>query len=836
MDGVSKMQRRRFVTTIGGHWSGIWRKASGGARSKTAQNRIVQAVISKKWAMVLILMGFLLGRAMILEQLSPFALAYFGVIYFLRRDLFPWIGVSLFAGSLLAITSHTGYMVTEMLVFLLIQKALEKYERSDLSLVPLIVFGSTFLVQLFSELVKVNLSWYSVMMIFVESLLSLVLTLIFIQAIPVFTLTRKNYHLKNEEIICLIILLASVMTGTVGWLIGPVTMEHVLSRYMILLFALVGGAPLGASVGVITGLILSLANVNAIYQMSLLAFSGMLAGLLKEGNRLTVALGMLLGSSILSIYMGSQGDVIQSTWESLVALALFFITPRSLIETLAKYVPGTQENLKSQQDYAKRVRDVTAGRVEQFSEVFRQLSRSFKQLTTEHRETRKEEEIGHFMNAVANRTCDTCWKKTQCWDVRFYQTYSYMTEMMSGIERKPTLAKKDIPQDWKKVCVRTDHVLEVMKQQYHIYKNDQHWKRQLMDSRKLVADQLSGVSQVMEDLAKEIKREGQEMFLQEEQIRHALEELGLSIHSIDVIRLDVGNVEIEIIHPYTKGFDECRKIIAPLLSEILGENIAVKNENTLPSGEGYSTVVFGSAKEYEIDTGVAAVAKGGDLLSGDSYSMLELGNGKYAVALSDGMGNGERARAESSTALAILQQLLQSGMDEKLAVKSLNSVLMLSSSDEMYATVDMALIDLYSAQTTFMKIGSIPSFIKRGSEVISITANNLPVGILQEIDVDLVSAKLQSGDMLIMMTDGIYDAPGHAVNKEMWMKRMIQEIEVTLPQDFAECLLERIYRYQQGDVIDDMTVVVARVEKRQPEWATLHWPGITRMERPKTVS
>lgn len=357
-----------------------------------------------------------------------------------------------------------------------------------------------------------------------------------------------------------------------------------------------------------------------------------------------------------------------------------------------------------------------------------------------------------------------------------------------------------------------------------------------MDSRLLVAEQLSGVSQVMEDLAKEIKREGQEMFLQEEQIRHALEDLGLSIQSIDVVCLDEGNVEIEIVHSYTRGFDECRKIIAPMLSEILGENVAVKSEEMLLKGEGCSRVSFGSAKEYEVETGVAAVAKGGDLWSGDSYSMKELGNGKFAVALSDGMGNGERARAESMAALDILQQLLQSGMNEKLAVKSLNSVLLLRSSDEMYATVDMALIDLYSADTTFMKIGSSPSFIKRGNEVISITANNLPVGILKDIDIDLVSAPLQSGDMLIMMTDGIYDAPGHAVNKEIWMKRMIQEIDVTLPQDFAECLLERIFRYQHGNIVDDMTVVAARVDKLKSEWATFRWPGITRMERPKTVS
>ncbi|NHN35066.1 stage II sporulation protein E [Paenibacillus agricola] len=812
-------------------------QAKRNTASKLMGNRWMQSLAIHKWSILLLAMAFLLGRAMILDQLAPFAVAFFAVIYFLRKDLLVGTGLFLIGGSLFsAAPAHTGYMAVAMLVFFLIQKGIERFQRSDISFAPLIVFIAVFFVQLFSVLVATKLSWYTFTMTAVESGLSLILTLIFLQAVPVFTLTRKNYSLRHEEIICLIILLASVMTGTVGWLIGPVTLEHVLSRYLILLFALVGGAPLGASVGVITGLILSLANATAIYQMSLLAFAGMLAGLLKEGRKFAVSLGMLLGSSILSIYIGNQSEIMNSTWESLAAVLLFTLTPRGVIQMLAKYVPGTQENLKSQHDYAKRVRDITADRVEKFSEVFRQLSRSFKQVTADVEPLKQEEEVSQFMNAVANRACSSCWKKEQCWDEKFYQTYKFMSDMMAEVEQGNELKRKDIHPQWKKWCVQPNHVLEVMQQQYRLYQNDQHWKKQIVDSRHLVAEQLFGVSQVMEDLANEIKREGQELFLQEEQIRSALEELGLSIHSIDIISLEEGNVEIEIIHQYTKGFDECRKIIGPLLSQILDEHITVKNEQMLERKEGYSTVVFGSAKEYEIETGVAAAAKGGDVMSGDSFSMLELGNGKFAVALSDGMGNGERARVESSTALSILQQLLQSGMEEKLAIKSVNSVLMLRSSDEIYATVDVALIDLYDAHTTFLKIGSVPSFVKRGKEVIPITANNLPVGIIHEIDVDLISLPLLPGDILVMMTDGIYDAPGHAVNKELWMRRVLSEIETESPQEFADILLERIVRYHYGEIHDDMTVVVARVERYKPEWATFSWPGLQRIERPKVVS
>ncbi|WP_422659027.1 stage II sporulation protein E [Paenibacillus sp. EC2-1] len=799
--------------------------------------RPLELLAAKKWMILLTFMGFLLGRAMILDELSPFAAAYFAVIAFMRRDYLLPVGIAVIAGSIFASSSSALMIPAELILFYFMLRGLESYERAELSYAPMMVFVSTFVVNLFALLIGPSMNWYAVMMMSLDAVLGFVLTLVFIQAIPVFTLRKKNYVLKNEEILCLIILLASVMTGAVGWVIQGMSVEHVLSRYLILLFALVGGAPLGASVGVVTGLILSLADISAFAQMSLLAFAGMLAGMLREGKKGGVSLGMLLGATILSIYFNKPSEVMLSTWETCIAIGLFLITPKSLTRAIGKYVPGTQDHTKSQHEYAKRVRDLTADRVTQFSQVFRQLSQSFGQTTgTIQPPGRQAEEMNHFMDAVAEGACSSCFKRNHCWDAKFYQTYKYMTDMMTTIEENPGVETKDLPPSWDKICGKKEEVLGLLKQQYHLYQHDMQWKRQIFDSRHLVAEQLSGVSQVMEDLAREIKRESQTMHIQEEQIREALQHLGLSIQGIDIISLDSGHVEIEIIHAYTRGYDECRKIIAPLLSDIIGEHIAVVEETMTHPRDGLATVRFGSAKTFEITTGVAAAAKGGDLLSGDSFSTVELGNGTFAVALSDGMGNGERARMESSSALNILEQLLQSGMDEKLAIKSVNSILMLRSPEEIYATVDMALIDQYSAQTIFMKIGSTPSFIKRGNEVIPVTASNLPIGIIQDIEVDLVSVQLQAGDVLIMMTDGIYDAPGYAVNKELWMKRIIQEVDSSDPQEIADCLLEKVIRYQQNQIHDDMTVVVGRVDHFHPEWANVHVPGFARMERPRTVS
>lgn len=795
-----------------------------------------EAVATRKWSILLVGIAFLMGRAVILESLMSFAVAYFAVIYFLRRDLAFLTGLMTIAGSLFAINPAPLWIALELLIVYLLFRGLQAFERVAISKVPLIVFVGVLLVQLFRAFIGNQVDWYSLTMVLVESALAFVLTLVFIHAIPVLTFSRKSAKLKNEEIICVMILLACVMTGTVGWVYQDVSVEHVLSRYMLLLFAMAGGAPLATTVGVIAGLIISLANFSAVLQIGVLAFAGLLAGLLKEGGKLGAAFGLLLGTTILTVYVGGQGAIFTSVWESSLAALFLLITPKSFIQTISRYVPGTLENNKSHYEYAKHIRNETAARVFHFSEMFKQLSDSFYPNYTSSKLTSQEERVVQFIDAVSAESCTNCHRQKSCWGDKVGHTKKMMSEMMKSIETRQEGRYYDVPRAWQSHCNKTDDVLRAMQHQYELHMLNQRWQHQLHELKGLVADQLLGVSQVMDDLSSEIKREGQALHVQEEQIKDAVEGLGLSIQGIDIISLELGNVEIEIQHSFDHGFEECRKIIAPLLSDILGENITVRSESLVASHSELKRAVFASAKQYEVEVGVAGAAKGGDLLSGDSFSIVELNSGKFAVAISDGMGNGERARQESSAALSILQQLLQAGMNEQLAVKSVNSILLLRSPDEIYATVDLAIIDLYSANTTFLKIGSTPSFIKRGHDVIPICANNLPIGIIQDIDVDFIHMALMPGDILIMMSDGIYDAPGYTVNKELWMKRVIGEFRSDDPQLIADSLLETVVRHHKGDIVDDMTVLVTRIERYVPEWATFKWPGVAKVERTKIVS
>src|SRR5699024_10548365 len=163
--------------------------------------------------------------------------------------------------------------------------------------------------------------------------------------------------------------------------------------------------------------------------------------------------------------------------------------------------------------------------------------------------------------------------------------------------------------------------------------------------------------------------------------------------------------------------------------------------------------------------------------------------------------------------LRLLQQILQTGIPERVAIKSINSILSLRTTDEMFATLDLAMINLHNAHVRFLKIGSSPSFVKSRDEIKTIEASNLPMGIIQEFEGDVVSEQLKSGDILIMMSDGILEGSPHIYNTEGWIKQKILQMKTDDPQEIADLILEEVIREREGVIADDMTVLVSRVDK-----------------------
>jgi stage II sporulation protein E len=801
---------RNLGKRIGGWWQNLWAKG----------------------VFVLTLMAFFLGRAEILGEITPFALAYYAVILRFKKSAAQKVKLALTAGFIAAhgIFSNWWVILAMLVLYHAIHRILSKNKALEFGAIPLVVFLVDAAVRLTAAVAHGDLSRYALLMGVVEAFLATVLTMIFIQSIPVFTFQRGVKELRNEEIICLVILMASVLTGFTGLALGNISLVNIFSRYLIMLFSLIGGAGVGAGVGVVTGIILSMSSLTAVSQIGLLAFSGVLGGLLRDAKKIGVGLGFMLGTAILTVYVADMSQLVTGLEESAAAFALLFLTPKSLIEQVARYVPGTHQHTLSQQDYARRIRELMDHRIREVSNVFQELSNTFSQISVGHVRP-PDELLNKTLEHVSQQVCSGCFKREQCWGKHFMETYQGMVDSLTLIDIDGHLESRNLAPALRKRCIKTEPITQALNRAAEFVKRDAKWQAMLAESRDLVSAQLTGVAKIMSELAGEIRKENHLSADQEEHIMAALEQLGLTIRTVDIISLDEGKVEIEVTYAGCGDYNECAKVIAPLLSEILGENITVAQKRS--EAEGFCTVTLTSAKVYQVEVGVASAAKDGKMLSGDSFTSLDVGNGKYAVAVSDGMGNGERAMQESSAAIRLLQQMLKAGFDEKLAIQTVNSVLLLRSQDEIFTTMDLALIDLYSAKTEFLKIGSAPSFIKRGTKVFPINGANIPIGILQEIEIQAVEADLEEGDLLILVSDGVYDAAKLGDQTEAWLKQQIECMEIEDPQAIADVLLELAVRMNNGEIHDDMTVLVAKISKFQPEWSTIKIPGLKKIKRRK---
>ena len=776
--------------------------------------------------------GVLLGRAVLLGDLTPFVLAAFAASLYMRKGSAVWMAAGLTLGSFSAQSSGINPYLTIALIgaYRLLMYVLERVERVDIHVAPFLVFAVDAGFRIGFTLPLATFTWYAVLLAAADGFLAFVLTVMFLQMPPLLSSLRPQKPLRWDELLGLAILLASLLSGLRGLHVAGVSLEGTLARLIVVLFAYLGGAGLGGAVGAVTGVIVSLGALSFAPLIGMLAFGGVLAGILRDSGRAATAGGFLVGSVALSLYDQSAVAVIHGAEEALLSVGLFFLVPKSAYSLLARYVPGTPEFLQNRQEHARRVKELLTSRIHEVASVFSQLSSSFFDVA----DSPADETVWstQAIDATVDELCSHCRKVNQCFGADSAGTRAAMEKTLAALSERPDMPPRHAPREMYSRCIKLEQLLPTLRRSAESVRRAAAIHHQMTDNRELVASQLSGVASIMEDLARQIQRENGTSRKQEAQITSALCELGLQVQGIDIVSLEEGKVEIEVLQVHPSGHDECGKLIAPLLSEILGETIAVQRADLSQDG-AYQRVTLTSARLFDVVAGFASAAKDGALQSGDSFSALDIGNGRYAIAVSDGMGNGERAGRESSAAVRLVSQLLKAGFDESVAVRTVNSVLLLRSREEMYATLDLAIVDLYTLQTEFLKIGSVTTYIKRGRTVMTIDGDNVPIGILHDIDVQTKRVALCEKDILVFISDGVLEAVSRMREPQEWVRRQLERMDGSDPQIIADLLLELAVRVGGGVIKDDMTVVCARVDPHKPDWATIKLTNVPAIRYPR---
>lgn len=333
------------------------------------------------------------------------------------------------------------------------------------------------------------------------------------------------------------------------------------------------------------------------------------------------------------------------------------------------------------------------------------------------------------------------------------------------------------------------------------------WKKRLMENRELFADNLREMATIMGQVAKKNVRAVWFPEKKKRQMIHILEEEGLLVQDMYQLEKEDGKSLLAVRVKGKKNVQGTSEELAGYLSVLLNMHLQPMVGMPFFIPRDYETLYFEEEAKLAVLSGYAKAVKETEKVSGDNYSFFETGSGYYMAILSDGMGSGEKACADSEMVVDMAEKLMDAGFSLETTVQMINDALLAGSENTNMSTLDLCGVDLYEGMASFVKIGSACTYIKNGDRVEKLVSTALPLGVFHKQDITVIQREIKDGDYIVMLSDGVMDCLTKEKGDE-FMKELISELTYERPTEIANYIMKYVLNISKGRIQDDMTVLV----------------------------
>lgn len=631
-----------------------------------------------------------------------------------------------------------------------------------------------------------------------QAIISLLSAAASVAMVPVFeraVLTlRDGQRLAGEDdTLCLLLALCAFITGL--WSLGMAgkILCGVLCGGMITLCARILPGGIVVMAGAVLGGVIRL--IGGTMEIAIFFGGALLSALPSAKDERRRALLFIPGAFVGAALSAVGGmDILWALPAVAGCIAALNVRSTKLLH-LARLSPDANSRL-SPQASAPSVRTAVTLRIwaDQVKLMARQLPHT----------TADEEGDAAHVEYLAQCLCEGCARKEACWNDRFEITRRYMYKLLGAAEEADPLTV--VEQARLLGCVNTEkleQILYKLRCQSALRREE---SARAQERKTLTAMQIEGMADVLGGLSEhfyaDVKPDDRSFRrAQDELLRRELDAKILYAVSVkerkEMMMIRTGHATVE----------ELRRVA----DIACGVPMQPSAYETLASTE----VLFEQSARLEVNVGVASCKKDGESVAGDGYIARPLSGGRYLLALSDGMGSGEQAHRESQASLHLLWQCLCAGYTRSQALVAVNGILLSCAGTEMFATMDLCLIDLHTGEAAFEKLGACTSYVIRGGELRPICADTLPMGVLAKVEPRSVRMRLEEDDLLVMVSDGIVDSYPEG---EQGLRRALLKLRSMPVRGVCDTVLGRALRMRGNIAEDDMTVVCARIGAVQNIW------------------
>ena len=414
--------------------------------------------------------------------------------------------------------------------------------------------------------------------------------------------------------------------------------------------------------------------------------------------------------------------------------------------------------------------------------------------TADALETDNIRDISWVYNKAADKVCKNCPSNMKCWGKLYNETSDVMNKAVNVLKNGSFVSVSDLGAHIAVSCQERDRLAEALNKQYAVYCSAETAARKVAEMRSVLTSQLGATGKMLKKMSEDI--DNCDSYDEEAAIMAESLFADAGLYKPSVVAMVInGRLCIDA---YGKG----ELHVAPdELADRL--SFALRHEFDLPvitNGTERLHITVSERAKFDAQIKVFRRNKAGSRHSGDCSECFNDGRGYVYMILSDGMGSGSRARIDSAFSCGMLTKLLKAGIDLDASLDMLNTSLLVKSSDESFATLDLCRIDLNTGDVLLCKAGGASTYIRCGETFAEIGEEGVPLGISFEADYKGKLFRISEGDIIIMTSDG-------AELDRKWLEQTVMRDKNADIDRIVETAGEALRLSADKNEDDDMTVI-----------------------------
>ena len=628
----------------------------------------------------------------------------------------------------------------------------------------------------------------------VECAISVILTFVFISSSRTLFIKKFSFKPENGELFCLLTFIILLEFGVQNSL-GANAVKS-LNIFLILSLSFIAGG----GVSTLTAIVLSIVPSLSVYNLNFVAVYAVLAlssTIFIKNSKILSCFCLLAVDLIFMVFTSVYGTFLYTDLiYDLVPIIIFLFMPTSVFSSIKEQINAYK--IKCLPRYAvNRTRAVISNRLYGVSQIFSEITKSFENLKDG---AENDQDLTFKMvEEVISKVCQNCPSFSRCRQ-RNLPSKDELFKIISVGIAKNRISLIDLTKKFTDDCGFVNGIIFEINELIGKYRKKAKENQDVLSGKELIQMQSSGVAGILKGMAFDYSKTLSFVDKREKLIANALIKKGISIIEIMMINKEEDyeiNLLINNKHLDNADFLKC-------INEITNRQNSIVFKSAISLNT--SAVTIKPSPLTDAVFGLSIRTKQDSTNSGDTHSLTKIDEGKFLIALGDGMGSGVQAEKTSSTAISLIESFYKAGLDSNLILNMVNKVISLNS-DDNFSTMDIMTVDLFEKKVDFIKIGTPSSYILTDETIKIVEGSSLPLGILDELSPTGCSFSLQDGSTIILMTDGVSDTFGSSTDLIDFLKTLDNKN----PQFISDSILNYALNKNGGVAKDDMTVLAVRI-------------------------